>query len=220
MRWEAHRRLKALFTIAASRDVVERVKSHVHSVVIDLGRGTFGALSQLSPFFFSSCFVKDLIAEDKTRHQEKWVKAVVGMVTKIWKEGLLLACFWAWPKVWVDGWLFLARFGSNSVFPVIDCLVCDTDSPRGTAGEGLSSFPYVLSHSTFCSLNVYSRRATWGGEAEPGGFNGLCRRSKEDRGKATQRRRSRQLRRAHEGPPWYVQAYVQQGLGKEPVQRY
>ena len=50
-------------------------------------------------------FVKGiyLIAEDKTRHQEKWVKAVVGMVTKVSKGGLLLACFWAWLKVWVDG---------------------------------------------------------------------------------------------------------------------
>ena len=42
---------------------------------------------------------------------------------------------------------FLARFGSISVFPVIDCLVCDTYSPRGTAGESLSSSPHVLSLS-------------------------------------------------------------------------
>ena len=33
------------------------------------------------------------MAEDKTRHQEKWVKAVVGLATKIWKGGLLLAWF-------------------------------------------------------------------------------------------------------------------------------
>ena len=30
------------------------------------------------------------------------------------------------------GWLILARLGSNSVFPVIYCLVCDTDSPQDT----------------------------------------------------------------------------------------
>ena len=30
------------------------------------------------------------------------------------------------------GWWFLARFGSNSVFLVIEWLVCDTDSPRDT----------------------------------------------------------------------------------------
>ena len=82
--------------------------------------------------------------------------------------------------------------------------------------------------------------ATWGGEAEPRGSNGLCRRSKEDRarktkncGKATpwlarvkmqsgkwSHRGSRHLRRAYEGPPWKAQASVQQGLGEEPIQRY
>ena len=35
------------------------------------------------------------------------------------------------------------------MFPVVGCLVCDTDSPRGTAGEGLSSSPFILSLSTF-----------------------------------------------------------------------
>ena len=46
----------------------------------------------------------DLMAEDKTRHQEKWVKAVLGLATKIWKGGLLLAWFeHDWLKVSVDG---------------------------------------------------------------------------------------------------------------------
>ena len=52
----------------------------------------------LFSFFFSlfllfmSC-QGDLMAEDKTRHPEKWVKAMVWMATKIWKGRLLLAWF-------------------------------------------------------------------------------------------------------------------------------
>ena len=128
----------------------------MHSVVIDLGRGTSAASIHLSPFsallFFTKLYVKnnlfceclsvpfcffqffehisaffaaivlqsqhyhgrkfifssfhslvfiliflsfffslllycqgDLKAEDKTRHQDNWVKAVVGMVNKVWK---------------------------------------------------------------------------------------------------------------------------------------
>ena len=59
MRRRAHTRLKALFTIAASREVVERDKSHVHSVVIDLGRGTVHQANSLlfcSAMFFSFFF--------------------------------------------------------------------------------------------------------------------------------------------------------------------
>ena len=100
---------------------------------------------------------EDLMAEDKTRHQEKWVKPMVRMVNKVWKGGLLLACFSAWPKVWVDGpestmenaladdfWLGLAA---------IVCFLwlsdlCVTQTARGTsAGECLSSSPFVFSLS-------------------------------------------------------------------------
>ena len=45
----------------------------------------------------------DQMADDKTRHQDKRVKSMVGMVTKVWKKSPFLACFWAWPKVGVDG---------------------------------------------------------------------------------------------------------------------
>ena len=82
--------------------------------------------------------------------------------------------------------------------------------------------------------------AAWGGEAALRGLNGLCRRSKEDRARKTQfvgsqlndlEEETRKLadrvtavlvkmRRAHEWLPYMVQAYVQQGLGEEPVQRY
>ena len=58
--------MKALLTIAAGRDVVERVnKVYVHSVVIHLGRGTFVASSRLSLFFcFSFCsFYESLIVK-------------------------------------------------------------------------------------------------------------------------------------------------------------
>ena len=107
------------------------------------------------PFCLSLCFCQgDLIAEDKTRHQEKWVKPMVGMVNKVWKGGLLLACFFNmteglswWTRINQReclGWWFLATLGSNSVFLVIEWLVCDTDSPRDTpASECLSLSPYV-----------------------------------------------------------------------------
>ena len=55
-------------------------------------------------FFLSSCFGKGPDARGQTRHQEKWVKAEVGMVTKVWKRGLLLACFFEhdWRSELVD----------------------------------------------------------------------------------------------------------------------
>ena len=126
-------------------------------------------LSCSCPFF--SLGQGDQMADDKTRHQEKRVKPMVGMFTQIWWKNLFLAYFWAWPKVWVDGpestkeksvgWLCLARLGSNSVFLVIEWLMCVTQTARGTpAGEGLSSSPHVLSLHSY-SLYVYSRRTTW-----------------------------------------------------------
>ena len=142
-------RLKALLTITACRDVVERIRSmctylslisapghslhqpisllfsplfisHLFSFNVflwPLCSFAFFQISSLHLFFktktpmaenslfpsyislllfsFSSRFSceRDLMAEDRTRHQEKWVKAVVGLVTKVSKRGLLLACF-------------------------------------------------------------------------------------------------------------------------------
>ena len=107
-------------------------------------------------FFLSSCFCQgDLMAEDKTRHQEKWVKPMVGMVNKVWKGGLLLACFWAWPKVWVDGPESTRESALADDFwlgwaPIVCFLwlsdLCVTQTARGTpASECLSSSPYVFS---------------------------------------------------------------------------
>ena len=81
----------------------------------------------LLPFFLLMSCQGDLMAEDKTRHQEKWMEAVVGMATKIWKGGLLLA--WFELEVWVDGpelpmkmrrLKCFGTFGSNGVFLVIE----------------------------------------------------------------------------------------------------
>ena len=61
-RWGSRARLNALLTIAACRDVVGRVKSHVHSVVIDLVFSVFFFsfyhyfLCFLLFFFFFLCF--------------------------------------------------------------------------------------------------------------------------------------------------------------------
>ena len=134
------------------------------------------------------------------------------------KEVSCWRIFSTWTKVSVDGpestkesaladdfWLGLAA---------IVCFLwlndfCVTQTARGTsAGECLSSSPNVLSLSTFTLFMItllpqhvaksyWKDWATWGGEAEPGRFDGLCRRSKkEDRarktkicGKATQRLR-------------------------------
>ena len=125
------------------------------------------------PFCLSLCFCQgDLIAEDKTRHQEKWVKPMVGMVNKVWKRGLLLACFSAWPKVWVDGPEstrenaladdFLARLGSNSVFLVIEWLVCALESPRYTRKWMLIIISLCFLSLHFYSLYVYPPSSTLG----------------------------------------------------------
>ena len=57
MRRGVHTRLKALFTIAASRDVVERVKSHVHSVVIDSRPRDIRCIKPSLSLSFFSCSV-------------------------------------------------------------------------------------------------------------------------------------------------------------------
>ena len=82
--------------------------------------------------------------------------------------------------------------------------------------------------------------ATCGGEAEPRGFNGLCRRSKEDRARKT-KIGGKQLNDLEEETskladgvtaalvideehmsdcPYKAQAYIRQCLGEEPIQRY
>ena len=210
-------------------------------------------------FFFSLFFLlmscqRDLMAEDKTRHQEKWAKAVVGLATKIWKGKSLVGVIWAWLKVWVDGLESTKQNASVFLFRQgLEAMVCflwlsDTDSPRDIRLWRLViiSLSFSLSFFFLFMFTLFTRDvakgwrkdwATWGGEAEPRGSDGLCRRSKEDRAGKTNicgkvmtwkskqakwqsHRRSRQLRRAHEGPPWKAQACVQQGLGEEPIQRY
>ena len=120
-------------------------------------------LSHFSILYLCMCFSFSFMTEDNTRHPEKWVKAVVRMVrenrrTNVWKGGLLLACFWAWLKVWVDGpdstrenalahdfrlgWAALVCFLWLSD-------LCVTQTARGTpASERLSPSPYVFSLST------------------------------------------------------------------------
>ena len=170
------------------------------------------------PFFSPHVFV-NVIWRQRTKHvtkRNKWSQwwewstrsekgSFVGVFFSM-TEGL---SWWTWINQGEClGWWFLARLGSNRVFLVIEWLVCDTDSARTPSSECLSSSPYVFSLPLhFYSLYVYppfpqhlpksywKDWATWGGEAEPRGFNGLCRRSKEEdrprntknRGKTTQR---------------------------------
>ena len=101
------------------------------------------------------------MAEDKTRHQEKWVQAVVNGPQCLKRRslvGVFLSMteglsWWTWiNKGECLGWWFLARFGSNGVFLVIEWLVCVTQTARGTsAGECLSSSHYVFSPLLFSS---------------------------------------------------------------------
>ena len=173
MRRGAHTRLKALFTISASRDVVERVKSHAHSVAIDLGRGTFVASSHLSPLFFLNkqpfCFFPivfflitllqlffNFFMSEINFSLFFFFLVLSSCFLSFFSFsswGLLLACFWAWLKVWVDGWLFLARFGSNSVFPVIDCLVWHRQ-PAGHRWWRLVIISFCSLSPLFCSLDA------------------------------------------------------------------
>ena len=125
------------------------------------------------PFLFclSLCFCQgDLIAEDKTRHQEKWVEATKesALADDSWPGLAAMVCF-----LWLSD-------------------LCVTQTARGTpASECWSSSPYVLSLSTFTLFRFtllpqdvakshWKHWATWGGEAEARRFDGLCRRSKEE----------------------------------------
>ena len=168
----------------------------------------------ISLFLFSFSFrfscEGDLMAEHKTRHQKKWVKAVAGMVTRVSKV-FSWRVFRAWLKVWVNGVEsneenaladnFQARLGSSSVFLLIKRLMCDTYRSRDTRQWMLIiislcslSLSLSLSLSSLLPLCLPSFLNTWQqvtgkiGQLEEKklnleGFNGLCRRSKEDRAK-------------------------------------
>ena len=229
-RWGSRARLKALLTIAACRDVVERVQSMCIQLsfisaadicciktsltlillfFFSLKKKTcekmlcsclslpFCSLSNFSNTFLTSllrlffkiknfmaensfflfsfsCFILmfpvlfclslyfcqgDLMTEDNTRHQEKWVKPMVTMVTNVWKGGFLLACFSAWTKVSVDGPDSTKENALAENFRLglaaLVCFLwlsdlCVTQTARGTsAGECLSSSPFVFSLSIF-----------------------------------------------------------------------
>ena len=94
------------------------------------------------PFFSPHVFVK-VIWWQRTKHGTKrneWSQwwewstrsekgSFVGVFFSM-TEGL---SWWTWINQGEClGWWFLARLGSNSVFLVIEWLVCDTDSPRDT----------------------------------------------------------------------------------------
>ena len=180
---------------------------------------------------------------------------MVRMVTKVWKRGLLLACFLSmteglswWTRInqrECVGWLFFeARFGSNSVLLVIQWLVCDTDSPRDirewmlsiTSSCPLFMFSFFPEHA---AKSYWKDWATWGGEAEPRGLNGLL--SKIKGRSCSKKIEEKQLKRLEEETSklaervtvelviyeehmsdchTLTQAKIQQGLDEEPVQRY
>ena len=108
----------------------------------------------------------DLMAEDHTRHQEKWVKAVVWMVTKVWKGSLMLARFWAWQSTKGNVLADNFRLGLAAIVCFLWLSdLCVTQTARGTsASECLSSSPHVsLSLSLHCySLYVYPPSSTRG----------------------------------------------------------
>ena len=156
------------------------------------------------PCFYSYVFCQgDVMAEDKTRHQKKRVKAVVGMVTKIWQGGLLLACFWAWPKFWVDGPESTKENASTDYFwqglAATVCFLWFTDlwHPPVKACHHVLMSSLSLSIFTLLMFTLLPQQVAKGYwkdcEAERGGLNGLCRRSKEKRGKKKQKFVERQL---------------------------
>ena len=220
-RWGSRARLKALLTIAACRDLAQRVRSMCTqlSLISATGHSLHQPISLLfSPLFishlfsfsiflrpflcFSSCFFwfhrftcsskskcswqkvhlflfsslcfyfsfsfrfpreGDLMAEDRTRHQNKWEKRQWWERSPGSEKVFSWRFFWAWPKVWVDGAEsteenaladnFLARLGSSSVFPVIDWLICDADSPRV-----IQQWMLIISLCSFFMFNLSSTR--------------------------------------------------------------
>ena len=108
----------------------------------------------------------------RTRHQDERVKPMVRMVTRVWKKSLFSVCFWAWPKVWVDGpESTKEKASADYVWQGLAAIVCSlwlTDlcvwhrqPARHPASEDLSSSPQVLSLHSY-SLYVHSRRTTGG----------------------------------------------------------
>ena len=160
----------------------------------------------------------DLMAGDKTRHQEKWVKAVVGLVTKFWKGRSFVGFFFFlsmteglswWTRINQGvcvGWLLHATFGSNSVFSC-DSVTCVWHrQPKGhppvSAEHHLLMFSLSLSILTLFVFTLLpqhvatSYRLDWETqrrETEPRGFNGLCRRSKEDRARKNEEKATQWL---------------------------
>ena len=205
MRRRAHTHLKALFTIAASRDVVERVSPCAFSChwsrprdircinpsllfflffffkkillfsncfFSDFASQFFHGTTSLftlfisffylvsCPFFLSSCFVKGIWWQ-KTKHvikRNEWKQWWEWSPRSEKRRSLLLACFWAWLKVWVDGPASTKENASADCFwqglAAIVCFLwftalCATQTVcRTPASQGLSSSPYVLSLST------------------------------------------------------------------------
>ena len=116
------------------------------------------------PFFLSSCFVKGIWWQ-RTKHvikRNEWKQRWEWSPRSEKRRSLLLACFWAWLKVWVDGPASTKENASADYFwqglAAIVCFLwftalCATQTARRTpASEGLSSSPYVLSLSTFVLL--------------------------------------------------------------------
>ena len=158
--------------------------------------------------FFFSCFSPDVLPRRSdgrgqdtspremsesscgTGHQSLKRRSLVGMVFKHdWRSELLdqnqpmkMRRLKYLGKVWQQ-----------------QCVSCDwvTQTARGTSAcEGLSTSPQVslsVFLSSLClpsSLETWQKvagkiGATWGGEAEPRGSNGLCRRSKKHRARKT-----------------------------------
>ena len=109
----------------------------------------------------------------KRNHWRQWWE----MATKVWKKKKVPCCFffvWAWPKVWVDGPEskkenapadhFSARFGSNSVFLVIELTCVWHRQPAGHPPVNAQHHLLVvlLFSLQFYSLSVYPLSSTRG----------------------------------------------------------
>ena len=104
--------------------------------------------------FFFCLEVLSRRCRKQTRHQDKRAKPIVGMVTRVWKRGLLLAFFFSMTES-------LSWWTRTNQRESVGWLCCVTQTARRTpAGEDLSSFPHVLCLHSY-SLYVDSRRASW-----------------------------------------------------------
>ena len=123
--------------------------------------------------FLSFSCEGELMAEDKKPHQNKWVKAMVRMVTRVWKS-LFLACFFKhdWMSELMELnqtrrmlWLIIFRQGLAAIV----CFLwfsdlCVTQTARGTpASECFSIVSSCFSLPLhFYSLYVYTPSSTRG----------------------------------------------------------